>query len=206
MANVLQTAPQHWKYVSEGGATIVFSYIGPSQPALDGMVLRLRKTGLSAANVVNEVRERDFDSADPEDEPDDPSIEYQMKCMQRLIPAEHLPQLQTAKINRSWLETFSAFHNPARPEGRRMVDEVDLTKKKGVLATDLVGGHWLAVEIKVSTQACHNISNLNPEFYPSFAAKMGLLAIAHSFVRRNEGSENTNMSILHAFAPQSPAG
>ncbi|KJA27139.1 hypothetical protein HYPSUDRAFT_131996 [Hypholoma sublateritium FD-334 SS-4] len=148
MANVLQTAPQDWKYVSEGGATIVFSYVGPSQPALDGMVLRLRKTALSAANLVHEVREWDFDSADPEDEPDDPSIEYQVKCMQRLIPAEHLPRLQTVTIRRSWLEAFSVFHNPARPEGRRIVDEVDLTKKKGVLATDLVGGHWLAVEIK----------------------------------------------------------
>ena len=182
MANVLQTVPQDWKYVSEGGATIVFSYIGHSHPAFDGAVLRLRKSSLSAAKSVNEGHKQGIDSAALGDEPDDPSIEYQMKCMQKLIPAEHLPRLQTVQIHRSWLENFSAFHNPSRPEGRRMADEVDLTRKKAVLATDLVGGHWLAVEIKVSVKACHEISNLSPKFYFSLAAKMGVLAIGHLFV------------------------
>ena len=86
-----------------------------------------------------------------------------------------------------------------------MVDKVDLTRQKAVLATDLVSGHWLAVEIKVSVQACQEISNLSPKFYFSLAAKMGLLAIDHLFVRRNEASENTDMSVLYAFTPQSPA-
>lgn len=95
MANVLQTVPQDWKYVSEGGATIVFSYIEHSHPAFDGMVLRLRKTSLAADNSANEGREKDLGDTNLEDELDDPSIEYQTKCMQRLIPAEHLPQLQT---------------------------------------------------------------------------------------------------------------
>ncbi len=204
MANVLQTVPQDWKYVSEGGATIVFSYIGHSHPTFDGMVLRLRKTSL-ADTSTNEGREKDLGGTNLEDELDDPSIEYQTKCIQRLIPAEHLPQLQTVQIHRSWLEELSAFHNPSRPEGRRMVDKVDLTRKKAVLATDLVSGHWLAVEIKVSIQACHEISNLSPKLHFSLAAKMGLLAIGHLFVRRNEASENTDMSVLYAFPPQSPA-
>lgn len=142
MANILQTTPRDWKYVSEGGATIVFSYIGSAHPVFDGTVLRLRKSALGKATA-------DGTSDTSEEEPDDPAIEYQTKCIQSLIPPNHLPRLQTVHLNRSWLEELTRLHNAARPEDRRVKDEVDLNRKKGILATDLVGGNWLAVEIKV---------------------------------------------------------
>src|SRR5258708_6482561 len=40
-----KTSPSDWKYVSEGGATIVFSYAGPPHPDFAHTVLRLRKSG-----------------------------------------------------------------------------------------------------------------------------------------------------------------
>ncbi|KAF9482829.1 inositol-pentakisphosphate 2-kinase [Pholiota conissans] len=141
MANILETAPHDWKYVSEGGATIVFSYTRSAHSDFDGMVLRLRKISLKKSATEGP------DNACGE-EPDDPTIEYQTKCMQGLIPPEHLPRLQTVHLDRSWLEELSRLHNSTRPENRRAKDEIDLKRKKGVLATDLVGGNWLAVEIK----------------------------------------------------------
>jgi len=146
MANILQTKPANWKYVSEGGATIVFSYAGPSHPEFDGTVLRLRKSILPAEGGKG-VPVVPTEAAN--EEPDDPTIDYQTKCMQRLIPPEHLPRLQTVQLDHLWLGELAKLQNSVRPEERRKKDGIDLKRKKGVLATDLVGGNWLAVEIKV---------------------------------------------------------
>jgi len=145
MSDILRTEPSTWKYVSEGGATIVFSYKGPPHSNFDGTVLRLRKTPI-AAEIGNKASTV---AASNKEELDDPSIEFQMKCMQRLIPPEHLPRLETVGLNRAWLEELVRLQDHLRPEARRRKDLIDLNKTKGVLATDLVGGNWLAVEIKV---------------------------------------------------------
>ncbi|KAG6820971.1 hypothetical protein H0H93_008600 [Arthromyces matolae] len=133
------TKPQHWRYVSEGGATIVFSYIGPSNSQFDGTVLRLRKAPVASQSTT---------SIDAENEPDDPMIVFQKKCMERLIPPEHLPHLESVYVSREWLESLISLHDSERPLDRRAKDQVDLSKTKGVLATDLVGGDWISVEIK----------------------------------------------------------
>lgn len=137
-ASISDSLPEHWKYVSEGGATIVYSYTGPPNTQFSGTVLRLRKSKDTTSAPIK----------DNQDEPDDPTIEYQDKCMQRLIPLEHLPRLESVRVHRQWLEELVALHDADRPEARRQKDQVDLTRTKGVLATDLVGGDWLAVEIK----------------------------------------------------------
>jgi inositol-pentakisphosphate 2-kinase len=82
-------------------------------------------------------------------EADDASIMFQQKVISRLLPASHLPRLKSVKVEKSWLEQLSAAHNNIRPVGRRETDHIDVTRKKAVLATDLVGGDWIAVEIKV---------------------------------------------------------
>ncbi|KAK1218156.1 hypothetical protein PQX77_019176 [Marasmius sp. AFHP31] len=97
-----------WKYVSEGGATIVFSYIGPSNPSFDGMVLRLRKQ----PNVPVGVRDSDSDSSSSdsdgeESEDEDPSISFQRQCMSRLIPKEHLPRLQSTLLRMDPVRSIS---------------------------------------------------------------------------------------------------
>lgn len=141
LIDVTATDVSHWKYISEGGATIVFSYAGDPNPALDGMVLRLRKISRQQSATEGET---------DEEEPDDPSISFQRSCMERLIPIAHLPRLESVKVSRSWLETMSLLHDKDRPEGRRNQGGIDTTRKKGVIATDLVGGQLVAVEIKVS--------------------------------------------------------
>lgn len=157
-AHVTDTLPIHWKYVSEGGATIVYSYNGPPNHRFDGTVLRLRKSIVPAVPS----RASDFgsggESDEAQDEPDDPMIEYQTRCMERLIPPEHLPRLEPVRITRAWLEELIALHDAERPTDRKDRDQVDLTRSKGVLATDLVGGNQLAVEIKVLSFPCHQES------------------------------------------------
>jgi inositol-pentakisphosphate 2-kinase len=146
MADVRHTNPSNWKYVSEGGTTIVFSYAGPPHPKFDRTVLRLRKT------PVRVSRPKKYTQSDSTgSERDDPIIEYQRKCIERLIPPQYLPRLETVVLDRSWLEALVALHDSGRPEERRKKGGINLERKKGVLATDLVGGNWLAVEIKVSS-------------------------------------------------------
>ena len=133
--------------MSEGGATIVFSYTGAPHCRFDGRVLRLRKISAATSSHINHAESRG-DSVG--DERDDPIMEYQSKCIERLIPLQYLPRLETIGLDRPWLEALVALHDSVRPENRREKDAIDVERKKGVLATDLVGGNWLAVEIKVS--------------------------------------------------------
>ncbi len=140
MDDITRTLPSHWKYVSEGGATIVFSYVGPPNPTYDGMVLRLRKAANEGAP------ERDVGV---EDEPDDPIIEYQTRCMERLFPRYNLPRLQSVRLERRWLQQLAEVHDVERPQARTEKGHIDFLRTKGVLATDLIGGNWIAVEIKV---------------------------------------------------------
>ncbi|KAG6900402.1 hypothetical protein C0993_011095 [Termitomyces sp. T159_Od127] len=144
-ARVVDTLPHQWRYVSEGGATIVFSYVGPPNPQFDGTVLRLRKAALPTADF--HISSTD---AGTQDELDDPIIEFQQKCMERLIPLEHLPRLESVSVSCEWLESLISLHDAKRPKDRRAKDQIDVTRKKGVLATDLVGGDWVSVEIKAS--------------------------------------------------------
>ena len=144
MADVRHTNPSNWKYVSEGGATIVFSYNGPPHPKFDGTILRLRKIPATVSKPKKDTQ------SDSESEGDDPTIEYQSKCIARLIPPQYLPRLESVVVDRSWLEALVALQDSARPEERREKGGINLERKRGVLATDLVGGNWLAVEIKVS--------------------------------------------------------
>jgi inositol-pentakisphosphate 2-kinase len=146
MATITSTLPQHWKYVSEGGATIVFTYVGPPHPQYNGMVLRLRKSSTPTEYTSCDQAGEDQEKTD---EPDDPSIEFQKECVERLIPSGHLPRLESVHVDRDWLEALAALHEAERPDRRRENDHIDLNRTKAVLATDLVGGNWLAVEIKV---------------------------------------------------------
>lgn len=157
LPDVTATSPDDWKYVSEGGATIVFSYAGPSDPQFDGTVLRLRKCpALFLSGTGGTVNEEPapmspnpvLAPAEEMEEPDDPMIEYQARCMERLIPRVHLPRMESARVGRAWLQQLAQSKDAERPAERRAKDEIDVTRRKGVLATDLVGGDTIAVEIK----------------------------------------------------------
>ncbi|KAG8726080.1 Inositol-pentakisphosphate 2-kinase [Ceratobasidium sp. 428] len=223
--NLAATHPRHWKYISEGGATIVFSYRGPAHPVFSHSVVRLRKKvrtlediaelGIGNSEVVDEqgaivkpleiaedaeqqkvrvrgsneslrsVRsahssrslllqrsnsmlhqpwgelndsESDSDWEDIEEpgvkqieqeQPDDPTIEFQTRVTSRLVPLCYLPRLESARVGRRWVEELARIGERARPEARRRVDGIDVERRKGVLADDLVGWDGWAVEIKV---------------------------------------------------------
>lgn len=127
---------------------MVFSYIGDPllHPQFAGMVLRLRKISLESS--AGDSQDGIFLDAGA-DEPDDPMIEFQHSIMERLISPEHLPRLLSVRVEHEWLHDLVNLHDGYRPPARRKKDCVDLKRTKAVIATDLVGGNGLAVEIKV---------------------------------------------------------
>ena len=138
--HVTESRPDDWAYLSEGGSSIVFSYTGPVHPDFTGKVLRLRKTSLSAAS----------DSVGTTDEKDDPVIAFQNSVVAALVPSTYLPDLEVVLLDAQWLATLEALRHGDRPTERRVKDQIDRTRQKGILATDLIGDpDILAIEIKV---------------------------------------------------------
>ena len=142
--SVVDTSPSDWKYISEGGSSIVFSYVGTAVEFI-GTALRLRK-------VDNQSPYTEL--ADEEQEPDDPTILFQHRIIQKLVEPLYLPRLDSVQTNKEWLEHLARLSEERRPAERRAKDRIDAGKKKAVLATDLVGGLGWAVEIKVSYSSC----------------------------------------------------
>ena len=166
LISVVQTSPQDWRYVSEGGATMVFSYIGDPllHPEFAGMVLRLRKISLELCAGENDIYA---------DESDDSMIEFQHSVIERLIPPEHLPRLLSVRVERAWLQDLINQHDENRPSERRRNDSVNLTKKKAVIATDLIGGKGLVVEIKVSAWLFQIIVSTVFKIYSPYPSQSG---------------------------------
>ncbi|KAJ7264995.1 inositol-pentakisphosphate 2-kinase [Mycena haematopus] len=141
--SLTDTLPTNWSYISEGGANVVFVYQGPPSPFFDGTALRLRKRKL-ASTEENEERESSSEIL---------SIEYQTQCLERLIPLAHLPRLELVAVGedrdaQAWLGALIAECEPHRSPERREKDCIDVMQPKALLATNLVGGQGLAVEIK----------------------------------------------------------
>jgi len=134
---------QDWRYVSEGGATIVLSYTG-SDPQISRKVLRLRKRLLGPDRATDHHPDSD----------DVSTLEFQNRVVARLVPTEFLPELEYVSVDRPWLEEMASFCEQSRPLGRREKDVIDVTQRRAILATDLVGGVPLVIEIKVCLN-CH---------------------------------------------------
>lgn len=139
MSPLAETPPEHWTYIAEGGSTIVFSYSGPRNLHFDGTVIRLRKCPVSQQEGAQVVEEAD-----------DPTVDFQKNVIQRVVPGEFLPHLEHVDVEREWLERMVAAHESVRPLKRRQKDQIDLTRTKAVLATDLIGNNGWAIEIKVN--------------------------------------------------------
>ncbi|KAF9246363.1 inositol-pentakisphosphate 2-kinase [Melanogaster broomeanus] len=155
---VADSRPEDWIYVSEGGASIVFSYAGPTNPNFTGKVLRLRKIPLSDAAQSREIEE---------EEPDDPMIAFQYTIMASLVPSKYLPDLDVVLLDANWLETLETLRDADRPTERQNKDRIDKGRRKGILATDLVGGaHTLAVEIKPKWGFMPNPTHLSQDTAP----------------------------------------
>ncbi|KAI0723907.1 inositol-pentakisphosphate 2-kinase [Cerioporus squamosus] len=172
--HIADTSPHDWKYISEGGSTIVFSYSGPAHPHFDGTALRLRKGPVPAHEEpekytqpqLAETLDLDEDAGVAEEkleEPDDPTIVFQRAVIERLVPKEHLPRLDAVHVERKWLQELADLTEPHRPLERRAKDRIDTSKRKAVLATDLVGGQGWAVEIKPKWGFLPSPKHLSPE-------------------------------------------
>ena len=156
--HVADTSPRDWKYISEGGSTIVFSYSGPPHPQFDGTALRLRKGPVPErehADAEQYQQPQLADAEDGEEEPDDPTIVFQRTVIERLVPKQFLPRLDAVRVDRAWLQQLSDLTEAQRPKERRAKGRIDTGRRKAVLATDLVGGEGWAVEIKVR-RACRS--------------------------------------------------
>lgn len=141
MFNVLsQTSPTDWKYISEGGATAVFSYRGLPHPILTGKVLRLRKVSSQAGGTPIDI---------------ELAVTFQQKIISRLVDPTYLVDLQIVPLEAHWVETFSLYHESSRLPERRSTSTIDNSRRTAVLASDLVGGIPCAVEVKVNN---HNTS------------------------------------------------
>lgn len=172
LVDVSATSPADWKYVSEGGSSIVFSYAGPASPYFSGTALRLRKSPITGGDV--EVPH--LDDTPQDEEPDDPTVVFQQKVTSRLIPAEYLPRLLCVRVTEPWLQQLHDLSNEQRPEARRSKDAITVKKTKAVLADDLVGGEGFVIEIKVLPVS------LSCLYYHTHAmlAKVGIYILAYT--------------------------
>lgn len=132
-----QSSPTQWKYISEGGATVVFSYTGPHHPVLTGKVLRLRKAPREGHQPPHSISE-------------DLTVAFQQNVISRLLDPSYLPDLQIIPLQADWVEALSIHHESFRPQERRNTSAIDCSKHTGVLAPDLISGLSCAVEVKVN--------------------------------------------------------
>jgi inositol-pentakisphosphate 2-kinase len=83
------------------------------------------------------------------EQPDDPMIAFQENIISKLVPSEFLPSLVVVMLDEDWLRSLVVLRDGDRPAERRQTDQIDVRRNKGVLATDLIGGTPIAIEIKV---------------------------------------------------------
>lgn len=192
MASRLQVAdsrPEDWVYVSEGGATIVFSYRGTENPHFKGHVLRLRKVHLLDNSAVHIA----------EEEPDDPMIAFHRDVIAYLVPQAFLPDLDVILLNESWLDALERLRDGDRPLERRKKDKIDKLRKKGVLATDLVGGEGIvAVEIKPKWGFLPREHHLSRETVSTKASTCRFCM--HTYLRSQEGSFPTDYCPMDLYS------
>ncbi|KAJ4487861.1 inositol-pentakisphosphate 2-kinase [Lentinula aciculospora] len=126
--DITTTSPHHWKYLSEGGANIVFSYDGPrdADERFYGKVLRLRKNSTAVEDEENAVL-------------------FQAEIISRLVSQKHLVDVEIVLSSPSWLEKLSSLCTNSRPTWR--TDNIDLECTKGFLASNLVSSP-ISAEIK----------------------------------------------------------
>ncbi|KAG1810675.1 inositol-pentakisphosphate 2-kinase [Suillus subaureus] len=193
-ALITETKPEDWTYVSEGGVTIVFLYRGPHNVQFSDHVLRLRKVahGLSDSTLLGTNTEQ----------PDDPMIAFQENIISKLVPSEFLPSLTVVVLDEVWLRSLVVLRDGDRPSKRRQTDQIDIRRKKGVLATDLIGGTPIAIEIKPKWGFLPTECHLSPE---SVTLKTTTCRFCmHTSFRMEQGGIGTTYCPLDLFSRDEP--
>ncbi|EIN07104.1 hypothetical protein PUNSTDRAFT_104610 [Punctularia strigosozonata HHB-11173 SS5] len=159
---ISETSPADWSYVAEGGATIVLAYNGPPHPDFNGTVLRARKAPVQPGDRDCKPDNGQDPNLDSE-EVDDPIVVFQKEVIQRLVPSDALPLLRKIRVEHDWLTELAALVEKDRPKVRRQKDKIDVTRRRAVLATDLVGGNGWAIEIKPKWGFLPSPHHLSPQ-------------------------------------------
>lgn len=188
--SITETKPEDWTYVSEGGATIVFSYRGPHNVQFSGHVLRLRKVAHgSSDNTLLDTNT---------EQPDDPMIAFQENIISKLVRSEFLPSLGVVLLDEDWLRSLIFLRDGDRPAERRQTDQIDVLRNKGVLATDLIGGTPIALEIKPKWGFLPPERHLSPE---TVAPKtIACRFCMHTSFRMKQGDVGTTYCPLDLFS------
>jgi inositol-pentakisphosphate 2-kinase len=124
-------------------------------------------------------------------------IAFQENIISKLVPFEFLPSLVVVVLDEGWLRSLSALRDGDRPAERRQTDQIDVHRKKGVLATDLIGGTPIAMEIKVVVSLLGEYLGLT-----DYLAEMGIFTYRMPSLARDCRSEDSNVQILHAHELQ----
>ena len=155
-----ETAVSDWVYKAEGGAHIVFSYLGSSS-AYRGKVLRVRKSSLRTEREVVEAEWRDV-------------------LLRRIFPYQLLPNLKEVKVEGEWLHQLFCATAAARPKARRLqgplLSSETFKSRKAYLVEDIAPPSQtpgietvLGVEIKVSYDPQLSLKGAELDWKPKWA-------------------------------------
>ncbi|GJJ12323.1 hypothetical protein Clacol_006564 [Clathrus columnatus] len=144
--DLTQTNPKDdWSYLTEGGASVVFAYIGLQHSVCSGKVLRVRKT--SRQDLAGPDLPEPTDN--PNEDIEDASVVFQKSIISQLLPEHYLPDTQSVRVTEEWLSQLAVYAEPFRPDIRKQ-NSLDKNRRIAVLVTNLVV-KGLTIEIKNST-------------------------------------------------------
>jgi inositol-pentakisphosphate 2-kinase len=137
---VALTNPTVWRYLSEGGANVVFVYTG-TDPVFLGKALRIRKQSAFASREEQSTNDYWHDWLLPD-------------VFEAVSPGARgfLPAIWRVKTRPEWIKTLDTLTWTARPEARRVTGahlESEREKSLVVVTDNLIGGKaQLAIELK----------------------------------------------------------
>jgi inositol-pentakisphosphate 2-kinase len=140
LVDITTTRPKDWKYVAEGGASLVVRYVGPPSATLSSRVLRVRKRPIATSvksTTLSEGIEQEI-------------LNFQADIVSSILPHGCIPILHPAIVDPTWLEELAARTELMRPLARREVDCIDVSRPYAIVAPNLIGEMGVTVEIKVS--------------------------------------------------------
>jgi hypothetical protein len=158
-----QTLPTDWQYKAEGGAHLIYTYVGGSSE-FKGKVLRVRKTSAVKhdTDTTNALR-----------------TEWRENGLARVMPSEFLLQSEEVFLRSEWVAELLKLADGHRPAVRKVKD-IDVstlgTVVRAYLMEDLMGSSSdsgetsFCIEIKVSVNSSSDsLWHLTPK-----KAKVGL--------------------------------
>ncbi|KAH8079742.1 inositol-pentakisphosphate 2-kinase-domain-containing protein [Filobasidium floriforme] len=134
---VALTNPTVWRYLSEGGANVVFVYTG-TDPVFLGKVLRIRKQSAFASREEQSTNDYWHDWLLPD-------------VFEAVSPGARgfLPAIWRVKVRPEWIETLDFLTWTARPEARRVTGAHLEPESLVVVTENVIGGKaQLAIELK----------------------------------------------------------